>query len=222
MQTKNENGSLAIYAVIFILTLALLGAVIFAGWAFTSRQDFKNNSDQKATAAVQSARKTQEAELQKAFAEQEKKPNKTYKGSATYGTISFDYPKTWSGYVDESGSNEPINGFFHPNIVPGLQSKTAYALRVELVDSDYSSILQQHDSQINSGTLKASAYVPPKMAGVANIQVGTRLDGALDQDTTGSMVVIKVRDKTLQIYTESNDYLNDLNNIVLASLTFAP
>jgi hypothetical protein len=36
------------------------------------------------------------------------------------------------------------------------------------------------------------------------------------------MLVIKVRDKTLEISTESNDYLNDFNNIILASLTFVP
>jgi hypothetical protein len=35
-------------------------------------------------------------------------------------------------------------------------------------------------------------------------------------------VVIKVRDKTLKIYTESPQYLSDFNNIVLKSLSFAP
>jgi hypothetical protein len=36
------------------------------------------------------------------------------------------------------------------------------------------------------------------------------------------MVIIKVRDKTLEIYSESADYQDDFNNIVLASLSFAP
>jgi len=60
------------------------------------------------------------------------------------------------------------------------------------------------------------------MVGVTNVQPGTRLDGTLDQDTNGSMVIIKVRDKTLQIYTESNDYLGDFNDTILSSLNFAP
>ncbi|MEK7096314.1 MAG: hypothetical protein AAB896_03435, partial [Patescibacteria group bacterium] len=132
------------------------------------------------------------------------------------------YPKTWSGYVDESVSSQPINGYFHPAIVPGLQSKAAYALRVELVDTDYSSVLGQHDSEIKDGSTKASAYIPPKMVAVTNVQPGIRLDGVLDSSTSGSMIIIKVRDKTLQVYTQSNDFLNDFNNTILTSLTFAP
>lgn len=222
MPSRNQDGSLVSFVVIFILALALLGTAIFAGWAYTGRQDYKNNSDKKAEAAVENAKKVQAADLEKQFTEKEKLPNSTYKGSTTYGTVTFDYPKTWSGYVDESSTSQPINGYFHPAVVPGLQSKAAYALRVELVNTDYSSILKQHDGQIKDGTAKASAYVPPKLVGVANVQPGTKLDGALDQDTNGSMVIIKVRDKTLQIYTESNDFVNDFNNTILPSLAFAP
>lgn len=222
MSAKDQNGSVASFVLIFVLALAFLGAAVFGGWAYTSRQDYKDNSDKKAAAAVEQAKQTQEQELQKRFDEQEKLPTKTYRGSTTYGTVTFAYPKTWSAYVDETSASEPINGYFHPNIVPGLQSKTAYALRVQLVNTDYSSVLKQHDSQVTDGSVKASAYVPPKMVGVTNVAPGTRLDGALDQDTNGSMVIIKVRDKTLQIYSESNDYLSDFNDIVLASLTFAP
>lgn len=219
---RNQNGSVTSFVAILILALVVVAAAIFGGWAFMSRQDYKNNSDAKAAVAVEAAKKVQAAELQKAFAQQEKLPNKTYKGPTTYGTVTFDYPKTWSGYVDESVSGAPINGYFHPVVVPGLQSKSAYALRVELVNIDYTSILQQHDSQIKDGSVKASAYVPPKMAGIANVQTGTRLDGALSQDIKGSMVIIKVRDKALQVYTQSNDFLNDFNSTVLPSLTFAP
>ena len=222
MVIRNQNGSVASFVAIFILALALLGTVVFAGWAYMGRQDYKNNSDKKAEAAVESTKSIQKAELEKQFAEDEKKPNKTYKGSTTYGTVTFDYPKTWSGYVDESSTSQPINGYFHPELVPGLQSKTAYALRVELLTTDYSSVLKQHDSQIKDGTAKASAFVPPKLVGVTNVQPGTKLDGALDQNINGSMVIIKVRDKTLQIYTQSNDFLKDFNDTVLASLTFAP
>ncbi len=222
MLRRNQNGSVATFTIIIILVLALVATAVFGGWAFMSRQDYKDNSDKKSAAAVAAAKTAQAADLQKQFADQQKSPYKTYKGSPTYGSVSFNYPNTWSGYVDESATNEPINGYFYPGIVPGLQSKAAYALRVELVDSDYSSVLGQHDSEIKDGSAKASAYIPPKMVGAANVQPGTRLDGALDSGTSGSMVIIKVRDKTLQVYTQSNDFLNDFNNTVLPSLTFAP
>ncbi len=219
---RNQNGSVASVGLLVFLIIALVGTLIFGGWSFMSRQDYKNNSDKKAAVAVDAAKTAQTSQLQQQFAEQEKLPTKTYKGSVTYGSVSFDYPKTWSGYVDESSSSEPINGYFYPVIVPGLQSKTAYALRVELVNTDYSSVLNQYDPQIKAGSVKASAIIPPKMVGAANVQPGTRLDGALDQNTNGSMVIIKVRDKTLQVYTQSNNFLNDFDNTVLPSLTFVP
>ena len=207
---------------ISLLSLAFLAAAVFAGWAFMSRQDYKVKSDKKAAAAAESARIEESVSQQARFEEESKVPYKKFTGSTTYGSVSFNYPKTWSGYVDESVSSEPINGYFHPAIVPGLQSKAAYALRVELVDTDYSSVLGQHDSEIKDGSAKASAYIPPKMVAVTNVQPGIRLDGVLDSSTSGSMIIIKVRDKTLQVYTQSNDFLNDFNNTILTSLTFAP
>ncbi|MBI2589336.1 hypothetical protein HYW35_04015 [Candidatus Saccharibacteria bacterium] len=205
---------------IIILAIALVSALAFGFWAFTGRQDYKNNFDKKASAAVEQAKATQKIELQKQFDEASKLPYKTYSGSATYGSITFNYPKTWSVYVDEN-SSQPLNAYFYPDVVPGLQTKIAFALRVELVNSDYASVLTLHDAQITDGTLKARAYVPPKMQGVANIQPGVRLDGTISQDKQGAMVVMKVRDKTLTIYAESKDFVSDFNT-VLESLTFAP
>ncbi|MDO8591449.1 MAG: hypothetical protein Q7R60_00790 [bacterium] len=222
MSKRSQSGSTATVVVIVVLVAGLIASSAFALLAYKERQTTRQDLNKLVAKAVADAETVQAAKLKAQFGEEAKSPIKTYAGPSTYGSVSFNYPKTWSGYVDQLASSEPINGYFHPAIVPGLQSKAAYALRVELVTTDYTSILQQHDSQIKDGSAKASAYVPPKMAGVANVQPGTRLDGALDQDNTGSMVIIKVRDKTLQIYTESNDFLSDFNNTVLPSLTFAP
>lgn len=208
-----------------VLVVLLVFALGFGGWAFKNMRDYKNNSDKKSAAAVEAAKKTQAAQLQAQFDEQSKSPNKTFRGSPTYGSISFNYPKTWSAYVDTSNTSQPINAYFHPNEVPGIQTKTAYALRLELLSTDYAQVLQQLSSQISQGTVTAKAYLPPKLAGVANIQPGTLFSGQINsQDTTqkGTLLAIKVRDKTLQISTQSNDYLSDFNNTVLASLSFAP
>jgi uncharacterized protein HemX len=103
---------------IVILSVLLLAAIGFGGWAFMQMQDYKNNSNKKAAVAVTAAKKTQAAELQTQFEEQSKSPNKSFKGSATYGSVTFNYPKTWSAYVDTSSTSEPINAYFHPNEVP--------------------------------------------------------------------------------------------------------
>lgn len=226
MHNQNQNGSTSV--VIAILSSVLLvGAVAFAVWAFMGRQDYKNNVQQKINAAVTAAQSAQSKADQQKFDEEAKNPNKTYQGSSTYGSISFNYPKTWSAYVDETNSSQPLNAYFYPTQVPGIQSTTAFALRAQLLSQSYTSILQQFTSQIKQGTVKASAYVPPKMVGKSNIQTGSRLDGAINRDSAGavqqgSLVVIQVRDKVLEISTQSNNFLPDFNNTVLASLTFVP
>ena len=217
------RGKSIIFTVVMVLLL--VGSLIFGGWAFKNMQDYKNNSDKKSAAAVEAAKKAQAIQLQAQFDEQSKSPNKVFHGSPTYGSISFNYPKTWSAYVDTSNSSEPINAYFHPNEVPGTQSKTAYALRLELVSTDYAQVIQQLNSSITAGKTTAKAYLPPKLSGLANVQPGTLFSGQVnqqDQTQRGTLLAIKVRDKTLEISTQSNDYLPDFTNTILASLNFAP
>lgn len=214
-------------AIIAVLAVLLIAAIGFGYWAFSGRQDYKNNVDAKVATAVAAARKDEDAKQLANYNEQLKKPYKNFTGSATFGSVSFSYPLTYSAYVDTTDSSKPIEGYFYPGTVPGIQSGTAFALRVELVATAYSQVLGQYSSNIQQGTLKAAAYVPPKMKNVSNVQAGTLLTGKVGQDSqgnaqTGIMLVIPVRDKTLQIYTESNDFAGDFNNIVLPSLTFVP
>jgi hypothetical protein len=210
---------------LIIVSLLLILALVFGFWAYGQMQDYKNNSDAKSAAAVAAAEKTQAAKLQAQFDEQSKSPYKTFTGSATYGTVSFNYPKTWSAYV-ASDSNEPINAYFNPDQVPGVDSNTPLPLRVELLNTDYAQAVQQFSTQVSDGSVKATAYVPPKMKGVNNVTPGTRFDGQVIQTdngySNGSIVIIKVRDKTLQISTQTDDGQADFNNIILASLTFVP
>jgi hypothetical protein len=222
MQDDSSKKSIALIVTIVILVLALAGSIVFGVWAFNGRQNYKDNSDKKSATAVAVAELAQARELQAKFDQQSKSPYKTYQGPVAYGSISFYYPKTWSAYVDESSSSEPINGYFHPTQVPGLQSDTAFALRVELVNTPYNEVVQDLSGQIEAGKLTAVAYIPPKMSNVTNVQTGTRFSGQIAQNQTGSMVVIQARDKTLEIYTESNDYLSDFDNIILSSLKFTP
>jgi hypothetical protein len=217
---KKQPVALIIISV--VLGLALVGSLVFGVWAFNGRQDYKNNSDKKSAAAVAAAKSAQAKELQAQFDQQSKSPNKVFQGPVTYGSISFNYPKTWSAYVDQSSSTEPLNSYFYPDQVPGLQSNSAFALRVELVNTTYSQVIQSFSSQIKIGKLTAAAYTPPQMSGIANAQVGTRLDGQILSNQTGSMVIIQVRDKTLEVYTESSNYLGDFNNTVLPSLKYTP
>jgi hypothetical protein len=216
------SGGVKNIIVIVVLVILLAASLGFGGWAYSQMLSYKNDTDKKINAAVAAAKTAQTKEVQDAF---DNANTKQFQGTSTYGCVSFSYPKTWSAYVDTSNSSEPINAYFHPDQVPGINGKTAYALRVELIGSDYSQVVQQFSGSIKQGTVTAKAYMPPRLAGVANAQPGTLLSGQIntnDSTQRGSLLIIKVRDKTLKISTQSNDYLNDFNNIILAGLTFAP
>ena len=51
---------------------------------------------------------------------------------------------------------------------------------------------------------------------------GVRVDGQLSDTINGSVVIFKVRDKTLRIFCDSQDYISDFDNTILTSLRFEP
>lgn len=210
---------------VVLLTLLLLVSIGFGLWAFTQMQSYKNKSNVKSAAAVAAAKKAQEAELKQQFDATAKSPYKVFKGSPTYGTVTFEYPKTWSAYI-ASDAAEPINAYFYPGEVPNIESGVDFPLRVELLANEYAETLEQYSSQISEGDLKAAAYMPPKMKDVPNIQPGLRLDGSVAQTDSGakqgSIIILKVRDKTLRISSLSAAGVRDLDSVILTSLTFIP
>jgi hypothetical protein len=220
----NSAGSAGNAVVTALLAVLLFCMLIFGVWSFSKMQDYKNNTDAKISTAVDAAKKSQAAELQAQFDEDYKKPNKTYHGSPTYGSITFDYPKTWSAYMDDSSSNV-LNSYFYPDIVPNIISGTAYALRVQLVNQAYNQIVHQYDGSIKTGAIKSVVYLPPKLKGVPNAQLGVRLNGNIGTGASqknGSTVILQVRDKTLMVSTEAPNFLKDFDNTILATLSYSP
>lgn len=202
---------------LILVSLLLVAAGGFGIWAYMSRQDYKDNSDQKAAAAVEVAEQKTSTAKDNEFAEKEKLPLKDYAGPAAYGSVVVKYPKTWSAYVSEKSSgNAPIDGYFHPGFVPAVDGKISYALRMQVVNTNYVQALKQYDSRVKNGSLKAAAYVPAKQQTVT----GTRFDGQVETDKTGVLIVLPLRDKTLKIWTESTDFINDFNNNILPNFTF--
>lgn len=215
-RSHNEAGSLLLpLVVVFVL---LLGSLGFGAWAFIGRQDYKTNSDKKAAAVAKKAVVVESARKDAEFAEKEKSPSKTYAGPATYGSLKFDYPKTWSAYISETGKSPAVDGYFSPNFVPDLLSGTLFALRIQIVNTEYVTVLKTFDSSVKTGKTSVSAYRAPKVQSA----LGSIIVGAIDNKREGTLVILPLRDKTIKIWTEGNDYVNDFNNTVLSSLTFIP
>lgn len=183
-------------------------------------QDYKTNIQPKIDKAVAIAEENTKTAKDKEFVEKEKNPLKEYKGPAAYGTVSIHYPKTWSAFVTETNSGStPVDGYFHPGFVPGIQSETDFALRVKVVSQQYADVMKQFESKAKAGKVKVSPYTAPKLGSAV---VGSRVDGEINTGQQDSMVLFPLRDKTIEISTESNQFLGDFNSIILANLTFVP
>jgi hypothetical protein len=215
---RELDGSIGSLLLVVGLVIFLLASIGFGAWAFTERADYKANSDEKSAAAVEAALAVQKTALEKEFDEKEKQPFETYSGPADLGSIKIVYPKTWELYVNESRTGQAlIDGIAHPGYVPNITGDTSFALRYQILEADYTTVLGQYANTVKSGKLKS---VPYRSEAAPNI-LGSRLDGQIAPTKTGSVVLLPLRDKTLKIWTEGNAFGADFN-AVIASLTFVP
>lgn len=224
VQLPKDKPAFLRWIPIVILSLLLIGASVFAGWAFMERQDYKNNSDQMTAIAVEKALGEQKVTLDAEFAEKMKVPLDTYSGKPESGSVVVQYPRSWSAYVDEeSNSSSPIVGYFHPGYVPYTQNNNAvFALRVEVLNTQYVEVMKQTESLVKQGGVTLAPYTFPKVSN----QLGSVLRGKIIQGkekVDGTMVIMPIRDKTLKIWTESNAaFGKDFTESILPNVTFVP
>lgn len=230
MIKHNQDGGSGVTVTLVLTIILLIGAIAFGVWAYSGRQDYKNNTDAKIADAVVVAKKQESVEKDKQFAEESKNPLKTYNGPQAYGSIVLNFPKTWSGYVADSNSNgnsgnTPVDGYFHPGVVPNISDQASvYSLRVQVLSQSYSqtlSNLSQVQQSQNPPTIKP--YALPKVPRT----VGVELTGALpinggSSNKVGTMVILPLRSQTLEIWTEGSQFTNDFNKYILPNFTFSP
>jgi hypothetical protein len=221
MSKLNNSGAINVLLIPLILVVVLFfGATGFGVWAFTSRSDFKNNSDKKSAAAAAAAREAQQSVDAAKYAEEIKQPYDSYIGPAAFGNITVNYPKTWSAYVIENDrGSTPVTAYFNPKTVPSVTDQDSnFALRVELVTSTYQTVLDAFKPRLDKGVATMQTYTLPKVPSV----VGVRVEGQITERKQGTMIVMPLRNMTLKIWTESNDFKGDLDTHVLPNLSFVP
>lgn len=217
---KNEVGALNILlAPLIIASLLFLATFGFAFWAYTGMKDYKVNVDQKVDTAVKIAVAKNSTEKDNEFLEMEKQPTLTYRGSAVLGSITFQYPKTWSGYQKETDKDMSL--IMQQRIVEG-GAKSLYPLRVEVLNTAYDTNVKTYESFVKSGKLTASPFRLQNLP----IILGTRFDGEFTSVNggviKGTVILLPQREKTIKISTEYVENLGDLNNIILPSFSFTP
>lgn len=217
-EAKKHKPWVLIGLLVFFI-LAFMGSSGFAFWAYAEMNDYKNNVEEKVAAAVSDAVKQTEETKEKEFLERSKSPYKIYRGPGDFGSIEITYPKTWSATVIESGGTAAVDGYFHPDFVPGPKSETAFALRLEVLEQPYDRVLSGYDSEAKKGTVKVSPYKAKRVPQV----LGARLDGEIERGYQGSAVLLPLRDKTIRISTlASASFGGDFDKIILEKLIFTP
>ena len=214
----DQSGSAASIVTIGLLVVALLAALGFSVWSYGVQQDYKNNVDSKIAAAVQQNTQSVKKDEAVRYAEEAKNPLKTYTGSEAYGSLHLEYPKTWSAYV-VSNTSQPLDAYFSPGFVPEVgDDKMVFALRAQIVATSYSVALNPYKSLQSQGKVTVTPYALPQTPKA----VGVRIDGQITQTRRGSIVMLPVRDKTLKLWIESDQYLSDFNTNILPKARFSP
>jgi hypothetical protein len=201
----------AILTVVFITTtLAAIGGGV---WAYMNYLDQKNNTDAKISTAVTTAVKNQADKDAASFLEKEKQPNRQFAGPDDYGRLAFDYPKTWSVYVNKDTSNGgTYEAYFNPAAVPPVKADTQYALRVIIQQNDVERVLDSYDNLVKKGDLKATSMK-------ADGTDGTRFEGNFTKDIRGMAVIFKIRDKTVTIRSDAETFRTDFDALI-STITF--
>lgn len=194
-------------------TIGCLVLFLIAGalaiWVYMMYVQEKSDIDGQIQLAETKARSDQSEIERKNFAEEAKNPRIEFVGPSEYGRVSFMYPKTWSVYIDKDGSDRgDYKAYLHPQIVPPLGgSDSRYALRVEILNSDFDKVLAQYASVLKKGDVVSSSIE-------YNGNSATRLDGAFSKDFRGSVVLMKVRDKTIRFSTDSDTFKPDFQAVL--------
>lgn len=190
-------------AVLFVIAAAL------AVWMYMSFSEAKANVDTKVQLAKAEAKREQAEADQKEFDERYKNPRIEFVGPSEYGRVSFMHPKTWSVYVDKDGSDRgDYKAYLHPKTVPPVNSKTSrFALRLEILNKDFDKVLKEYESLLKKGDLTSSSVE-------FNGNASTRLDGAFSKELRGSVVLMKVRDKTIRFSTDADTFKPDFKMVL--------
>ncbi|UTX51165.1 hypothetical protein KI440_03075 [Candidatus Saccharibacteria bacterium TM7i] len=197
--------------ILIVIALGLAGAFV---WSMLQYIDQRDNVDSKVTAAVTEAVKKQADKDAADFLEKEKQPNRLFVGPDDYGRLSFNYPKTWSTYVDKDAlKGGTYAAYLNPVVVPPVSTNgQQYALRVLIEEKDYDKVIDSYKEKVKKGDLKSSAVK-------ADEQNGTRLDGQFTKDIRGSAVIFKIRDKTVSIQTDAEVFKGDFDALI-KTITF--
>ena len=222
MKRISQDGTINSMIIAFIGVCTLLVAsIIFGASSYSGENKYKNTANQMIATAVSQANNKLAAQLNATFQANNNSTVTSYTGPSQYGSVVISYPKSWSGYVDTTGSN-PLEAYFNPGVVPSINDQNSiFALRVEVITDSYNNQLALYTSQQNNQQGPSLTITPYTLKNVSNV-VGVIISGPVQPNKQGVMVMFPLRTSTLEIWTESTQYSSLFTGQILPSVTFQP
>lgn len=211
-KAHNDHNRRVIETVILIIVSLI--AVTFIGlfiWKYLEWNSIRIDIDGQIDSAVAAAVYENTTKLENEFVEREKYPYKTFVGPVDYGSLSFEYPKTWNVYIArDTSSGGNFEAYLNPGEVQPVSTTTINALRVIIYDQSFDNINRTYDSLLRNG--KLSIATRSIGSAVANVYTGT-----LPNNIQGIATLFKLRDKTVLIQTDallfSDEYYKLLDTV---------
>ena len=194
---SGKKGSLIETIILVIVCLIAATAIVFAVMFYMQYNELSLNQEE-------------------AYEENNKLPYTLFTGPSDYGTLSFYYPKTWSVYVDNDGSdNSDFIAYFAPTQVnPIKDSDSRYALRFQILRKQAEDVMKTYDNMVKKGQLTMSMFNADD-----NRISGSLYEGQIGKNMIGMVLVIKVNDKTAILQTDSSEVFREDFEILIKKLS---
>ena len=204
-----------------LLSISTAAGVICAVVFFLNWQEAQTDINTKINVAKEEARVAQKAEDDAVYEEEEKKPYKTFAGPDDYGGLTFQYPKTWSVFINKDARNGgDFEAFLNPDVVYPLTNDGGggeasidegeipiHALRVHIYDRSIDAVQKEFEEKAVEGALNSEVYRTGEIS-------GTIYNGTLEEGVEGRAFIFKNADKTVEIRTDSSVFNDDFEAIL--------
>lgn len=209
----DRNGSNGLLKTIVIIILSLT-TIAFAGlfiWKQMEYASVQSDVNGQISDAVEKAKYEQKEEDLAKFSEEEKYPLRPFTGPVDYGQLSFEYPKTWSLYIASDAANGGnYVAYFNPLAVEAISDNAANALRLVIYDEPFESVVGKFQKAISDPKSGLTMSTVEVNGIVMNRYVG-KMPGT---DYNGAFVIFKIRDKSVLIRTDAEQFMGDFDALL--------
>jgi hypothetical protein len=194
-----------------LIVLLGLGTLGFGALALTetgiATKDQNSLNSDVLTAAKNAASVQQKTDTKNEAAANES-PFRSYVSPSIYGSFQINFPKDWSGFVDQEQSGTLINLIVNPNFIQTTNNQpNLAAAKVQLIDQVSSQYMQQFQGSVQSGQVSQKNIT---VSGISSFD----LTGTFGDQRTTREVVVPVRNQVIVFFIENGAYMSEFNEIL--------